>query len=126
MVLEMALAKTIQLRDLQQSLCTFFQQPFPKKLAKIQVYDKTYDDFMDYPFENVIGEEIEVTVTFEDTTDPYFYDMMDRLTMKYSIEDEMEWELETTQGDTCLTFKEWMKAKSEFQAVVPQWPPFDQ
>lgn len=112
------LPKTIQLRDLQKDLCQCFKQPFPKKLAKLTVYDKTYDAFTDYPFENVIGEEIEAVeieavVAFENTTDPYFYDVADRAHMKYTIEDEVQWESETERGETCLTFKEWMRSKAQ-------------
>ena len=107
------LPKTIQLRDLQKDLCQCFKQPFPQKLAKLTVYDKTYDDFIAYPFEDVIGEESEAVVAFENTTDPYFYDVADRVHMKYTIEDEVEWESETACGDTCLTFKAWMRSKSQ-------------
>lgn len=117
------LPKTIQLRYLQMGLCQCFKQPFPEKLAKVKVYDKTYDEFMDYPFENVIGEEIEAMVTFENTTDPYFYDVADRIHMKYSIQDEVEWEAEAACGETCLTFEDWMRSKTQRappQAIVPE------
>ena len=121
MAVEMDLPKSIQLRDLQKDLCSFFKERFPKKLAKVQVYDKIYDEFMDYPFEEVIGEEIAVSVTFEDTTDPYFYDLQDRRGLKYTIEDEMEWEFHTARGDICLTFAEWLKAKTEQPLSIPNW-----
>ena len=119
------LPKTVQLRDLQMGLCRYFKQPFPKKLAKVKVYDKTYDEFMDYPFENVIGEEIEAMVAFEDTTDLYFYDVADHIHMKYTIQDEIEWEAETACGETCLTFEDWMRSQTQrasLQAIVPEYP----
>ena len=125
--LESVLPKNIQLRDIQKDLCEFFKKSWPKKQANVKVNDTTYDDFNEYPFEDVIGEDIEATVTFEDTTDPYFYDLIDRKSLKYTVEDEMQWELETTRGDTCLTLQEWMKDKTiRLQAVVPEWPMFDQ
>ena len=106
------LPKTIQLREVQQALCSFFKQSFPKKLAKVKVYEKIYHDFEDYFLEDVIGEEIEVNVVFEDNnTDPYFYDVIDRRGVKCTIEDEIQWELETTRGDTCLTLAEWLRSK---------------
>lgn len=113
------LPKTFQLRDLQKDLCKCFKQRFPKKLAKLTVYDKTYDEFLACPFENVIGEEIEAVVAFENTTDPYFYDVADRVHMKYTIEDEVEWESETARGETCLTFGAWMRSKAQ-QTIVPE------
>ena len=93
-VLKSQVHKTIQLRHLQKDLCVFFKQPFPKKNARLKVYDKIYEDFMDYPFEDAVGEEIVATVFFQDTTNPYFYDLFDRKSFKYSLEQEIEWELD--------------------------------
>ena len=106
------LPKTIPLRDVQQVLCSFFNQSFPKKLAKVKVYDTIYHDFGDYFLEDVIGEEIDVSVLFEDNkTDPYFYDVIDRLGMKCTIEDEIQFEMDRDHGDTLLTFPEWLRSK---------------
>ena len=107
------LPKPIQLRDMQPALCSFFKQSFPRKIAKVKVYDKIYDDFGDYFLQEVIGEEIKVEVLFQDNiTDPYFYDILDRQSLKYTIEDELEWEDAKDKGDTCLKFAEWMKSKT--------------
>ena len=121
--MEAVLPKTTQLRDVQKDLCDSFKERFPKKLASLKVYDKTYDDFMDCPFEDVLGEQIEVLVTFQDTKDPYFYDLIDRKMMKYTIEEEMEWEFQTARGETCLTFVEWLKAKNAhpLSEAIPEW-----
>jgi hypothetical protein len=116
--LSMMLSKTIQLRDVQQDLCSFFKQSFPKKMAKVKVYNRTYDDFMEYPLEDAIGEEIEATVTFEDTKDPYFYDVIDRKTFKCSLEEEIQWEKETGNGETCLTFREWLRSRNELPTTI--------
>ncbi len=70
-------------------------------------------------------EEILATVFFEDTTDSYFYDLFDRK-LKYTLEEEVEWELEVSRGTTCSPFKDWLKNRIELQAVVPDWPHFDQ
>ena len=81
-------------------------------LAKVKVYDKVYSDFEDYFLEEVIGEKIEVDVTFEDNkTDPYFYDIIDNNLLKCTLEEEMQFEMEAARGDTCLTLAEWIKFK---------------
>ena len=81
-------------------------------LAKVKVYDKVYSDFGDYFLEEVIGEKIEVDVTFEDNkTDPYFYDVIDRNLLKCTLEEEIQFEMEVARGDTCLTLAEWIKFK---------------
>ena len=116
----------IQLRDLQKDICDFFKQPFPKKSVRLKVCEKMYEDLMDHPFQDATGEEIVATVFFEDTTDPFFYDLIDRKSLKYSLEEEIEWELEISRGNTCLTFKDWLRDKIKLRAVAPDWPMFDQ
>ena len=123
--LTLELPKTTQLKDLQQTLCVFFNKPFPKKLAKVKVYSKIYDEFQEYPFGDVLGEEIQVSVTFEDTTNPYFYDLMDRVALKYTIGDEVEYEDLLSRGETRLTFKQWLKSKCERPLpAIPEYPNF--
>jgi len=105
----MTMPKNIELRELQQDLCLFYQERFPKKMAKVNVFGKEYDSFMEQPFEDVIGDEIEVSVTFQDTDDTYFYDRNDRCSIKHTIEDEVNWEIEYESGTTGLTFHEWLR-----------------
>ena len=123
--LTVQLAKTTQLKDIQQTLCTFFKQPFPQKLAKVKIHSKVYDEFQEYPFEDVIGEDIQASVTFQNTTDPYFYDLVDRTSLKYTIGDEVEYEDLLSRGETFLTFKQWLKSKCERPLpAIPEYPNF--
>jgi len=117
----MTLPKRIQLRDIQQDICSLFRQSFPKKMAKVKVYDKMYDDFADYPFEDVIGEVIECTITFVDSKDPYFYDVIDRQYLKYTIEQELRWEKEKANGETCLTLREWLTPYVQLPMNLPSF-----
>ena len=119
------LSKTTRLKDVQQNVCTFFKQAFPKKLAKLKVYSKIYDEFQQYPFEDVIGDDIVVSVTFEDTRDLYFYDLMDRTSLKHTIGDEVEYEDLLFRGETFLNFKQWLKSKCERPLpAIPEYPNF--
>jgi len=112
--LTLELPKTTQLKDVQQNVCAFFKQAFPKKLAKLKVYSKIYDEFQQYPFEDVIGDDILVSVTFEDTRDLYFYDLMDRTSFKHTLRDEVEYEDLLSRGGTFLTFKlQWAARQSK-------------
>ena len=106
-------SKTISMRDLQKGICSFFNESFPKKAAKLKVYGKTYDDFGNYPFEDVIGEDVNAIVDFEDTTDPYFYDVQDRLLLKCTLADEIQWEDEVENELTTLALKDWLLAKKQ-------------
>ena len=65
---EMAVRKTITLRDVQKKLCKAFQQRFPLMTATLICAGERFDDFNDYPFvEANDGEEIQIN--FVQTSD---------------------------------------------------------
>ena len=93
----------IALRDLQQPLCKAFGKRFPAMQANVQIGNLFYDDFIQKPFADSailadardINEELKITVlvTFQPTTDPFWFDWYDRCDafkkkdkQKYSIE----------------------------------------
>ena len=66
--IEMAVRKTITLRDVQKKLCKAFQQRFPLMTATLICAGERFDDFNDYPFvEANDGEEIQIN--FVQTSD---------------------------------------------------------
>ena len=61
----------------QKTLCAAFGQKFPAIKASITVGETTYDEFIQTPF-RTCGEGGVVHVTFSQTDDPLFYDLLDR------------------------------------------------
>ena len=98
------------LRSLQKEICQLFGQPFPKMMAAVRVDGERFDDFGDMPF-RAVQDGAQVEVEFEQTTDPYFYDLADRTQHRGTIEEEILWETERAEGTTLLSFKDWLSER---------------
>ena len=61
----------------QKALCRAFHQSFPQKKAILEIKNDTYDEFIQQPFSEC-SEGTIVTVRFQQTDDPFFYDCFDR------------------------------------------------
>ena len=65
------------LGGVQKALCLAFGQRFPATKATLTVDGETYDEFIQKPF-RACGEGAAVCVSFAQTDDPFFYDLIDR------------------------------------------------
>jgi len=78
---ELTVDRNLTLRDCQEELCKLFKKSFPKFKACLVIQGprgpRVYNDFMDHPFRKCTPSD-EATVVFEQTDDPYFYDLRDR------------------------------------------------
>jgi len=106
-LVELPVQQDADLRSLQEELCRLFGKPFPKMTATVRVNGESFDDFQDTPFRALDPGSL-VEVGFEQTTDPYFYDLIDRTQRPGTIEEEILWETERAGGTTLLAFKDWL------------------
>ena len=78
----------IYLRDLQQPLCKAFGVHFPAMQANVKVGEVLYDEFIQRPFMDFVimedkhdiidGTTINALVTFESTSNSFWFDWNDR------------------------------------------------
>ena len=111
------------LRSLQKQLCQLFGESFPKMKAVVRIGGERFDEFGDKPFGNVQDGEI-VEVEFEQTTDPFFYDLADRTQRCGTIEEEILWETERVGGTTLLSYKEWLRERRRALEAFAEIPLF--
>ena len=120
---ELPVQPEADLRSLQKQLCELFGQRFPKMMAAIRIGGERFDEFGDKPFGNVQdGETVEVE--FEQTTDPFFYDLADRTQRCGTIEEEILWETERADGTTLLSYKEWLRERRRALEAFAEIPLF--
>lgn len=127
---EMIVPHLVTLRALQRKLCALFSARFPAMQAIVEVGGNVYDDFADAPFSHLdhtcdckerehnasiicaCNPKVEAIVTFKaNTTDPFFFDWIDRCLPKYTIEEEIAYEDASRLGETSLDFKSWLRAR---------------
>ena len=126
--IDTSVSKFVTLRDLQRDLCSFFGARFPAMQANVEVENRIYDAFDDVPFANcghfcacegerepqttsTCGAKAEAAVSFEPTTDPFFFDQADRRGPKHTLEEEVAYEEAAKLGETSLSFQSWLQAR---------------
>ena len=81
--------KSASLGDVQKAICMQFGQAFPKRAATLVVNGRQYDEFIQKPFLHY-EESTVVNAVFDNTRDPFFYDLRDRRRgSKMTLEEEM-------------------------------------
>jgi len=87
-VVTIAVDRNLPLRECQQDICKRFKKSFPRFKACLVFQGpagpRVYNDFIQYPFRKCPPSD-EATVVFEETDDPYFYDLRDRRGTKKSV-----------------------------------------
>jgi len=69
--------KNMPLGKAQKALCKIFRQPFPKMKAAVEINGDVFDEFIQEPFSEC-GEGDIVLARFDQTDDPFMYDLFDR------------------------------------------------
>ena len=117
-----------------------FGARFPAMQANVEVENRIYDAFDDVPFANcghfcacegerepqttsTCGAKAEAAVSFEPTTDPFFFDQADRRGPKHTLEEEVAYEEAAKLGETSLSFQSWLQAR---RVSDTGWPTVDQ
>ena len=73
----LAVTRSMSLREVQQMLCSAFRQRFPLMCANLKQAGELFDNFDDMPFVDAEDAE-DIIVTFDVTSDMYFFDLFDR------------------------------------------------
>ena len=120
---ELPVQPEADLRSLQKQLCELFGQRFPKMMDAVRIGGEKFDDFGDKPFGDV-QDGATVEVLFERTTDPFFYDLIDRTQRCGTIEEEILWETERVGGTTLLSYKEWLREQRRSLEAFAEIPLF--
>jgi hypothetical protein len=139
---ETSVPKLGALRDLQRCLCIVFGSRFPATQANLKVGGHLYDDFADIPFANCDpacscetgagasqaacgcgAASIDADVTFEPTSDPFFYDWADRSGPKHTLEEEVAYEDALGLGETSQSFRAWLRERRAGELALPEADP---
>jgi len=80
--------RNLSLRECQQDICKLFRKAFPRFKACLVFQGpagpRVYDEFIQHPFRKCPPSD-EAAVVFEETDDPYFYDLRDRRGKKEDV-----------------------------------------
>ena len=63
--------------SVQRKICGLFYQRFPTLKASFVIGDRCFDEFLHKPFFDC-DDNIVACVVFEETDDPFFYDLIQR------------------------------------------------
>jgi hypothetical protein len=92
----------VHLRDVQSELCRLFRQRFPTTMAVVFIDGTTFDGFQTQPFA-ACSDGQEVLVHFQQTDDPFFFDLADRRGPRATVEDQFHFEAAVDAGDTAAS-----------------------
>ena len=137
---EASVPERVALRDLQRGLCAIFGASFPAMQANLEVGGRTYDEFDDMPFADSAcccesrprdprslcpcGARADACVTFERTTNSFWFDWADRREPKCTLADEVAYDDALKLGDTSLNFRAWLRERRAADLVPAAVDPF--
>jgi uncharacterized protein (DUF1697 family) len=105
-------SRRASLADVQRDICRLFRQRFPATKASLVIDEATYDEFKDKPF-LTCADGVSCTVLFEDTDEPFFIDMADRLGIKIHIDELVAYdyasEVAARDGSSIEELEVWVK-----------------
>lgn len=102
-----------QLRDVQAALCKMFRQRFPSTMAVVLIDGVAFTSFQARPFV-ACAEGQEVLVHFQQSDDPFFYDLADRRGPRATVEDQFLFDAAVAGGDAAAEaqgLEQWAAAR---------------